>query len=647
VPELARPPDANPAKPRAWAAFSSKRLPASALEWTWLVTGVAAVAAVARQLLFGLAPLFARPARIGHHAWDTAAALRYMAVKAILRFHEFPSWNPYACGGHPAWGAPEGDPNVASPLLPAYLALPLARATHVEILVYSIAGGVGTWLLASRFTRSPALRALAVAVFAFDGRWAMQIAAGHLWHLGYALVPWALFFLDRALGAEPELGRPRGADVVAGAVCLALLVYGGDAYLFPQVALLLVAYVGWVALASRSARPLVAFAQTVAVAAGLAAPKLVPALAVAAHAHRAVTDAASVSPAALSIALLDATQTFRANVPGVSMDAWCEVGLYVGTAGVAWLLLGAVFAAGPREQALRAIAAVSLALGLGPFHGDAPWSLARSLPLLSSQEMPSRWLYLAVLALACVAAGASERLLSRAGRARPWLEALVAAAVIWTSVDIAVVARRALEEEITVVAEPTPEQTSPFVTEAQLPANLQSAAGGASPASLPAERANVGTIECDTFADLANAPGLAGRYALYDGRPTEIGARGRGDADYHGEAFLEEGRGTATITAWAPGRVDVAVDGAQPGDHLVLNQNDDPGWSVDGADSPTRSTTGRHAVTALLRAGTTTVRFRHHTRGAWLGVLLFVVTIALLVRVGRARRGVAAGVLSP
>ncbi len=625
-------PDAPRPSPPLRATLRA-RLPASPSEWVWALSSLASLLVLAWLTVRWVGPVLLRPGVVGKRDWDQAEALRYLTVKSLRVFHQFPSWNPYACGGHPAWAAPEGDPNVVSPLLPVYLLLSLAAAMHVEIVVFVVAAVAGTWLLASRFTRSPALRALAAVVFVLDGRWAMQLAAGHLWHLSYALVPWALFFLDRATFADPSAGPPRRGDVVWAGACLSGMVYTGAVYAWPQTALLLGVYALWLAVAMRSLRPVLALALSTAVAFGLSAPKLLPALDVLARYPRVTIAAVKLSPEALSAALLDPAQTFNVGA-GVGAGPWFEVGIYVGTLAAAWLVLGAIFAGGRREQPLRALAVVFVALALGPFHEYAPWTLARQLPVLSSQAMPSRWLILAVLATACAAAGASERLLVHAGRLRLGLEVALVGAVAWIGLDVTAVARKPLLEELTVTAPASPDQTATFVTETRLPASLQPADASA-PATLPAERANLGTIECNTFPGLSNFAGLASSLPGYDGRPSGIGARGRDDGEYRGEAYLVEGRGLARIVAWAPGAVTVQVEGARAGDHLVLNQNWDPGWSVRGAGAWSY----RNAIAATLNDGTATVRFRYGSWWSWLGLALFAATVAALVAGRRAARG--------
>ncbi len=99
----------------------------------------------------------------------------------------------------------------------------------VEVWGSALLSAVGAWLLAGRFTRSPAARAFVVVAFAVNGRWALQTTSGHTWHLAYAWTPWTLYFFDRA--AAPA-GRRR--DVVFCAVCIAMMVYTGGIYPLPR-----------------------------------------------------------------------------------------------------------------------------------------------------------------------------------------------------------------------------------------------------------------------------------------------------------------------------------------------------------------------------------------------------------------------------
>jgi hypothetical protein len=68
----------------------------------------------------------------------------------------------------------------------------------------------------------------------------------------------------------------------------------------------------------------------------------------------------------------------------------------------------------------------------------------------------------------------------------------------------------------------------------------------------------------------------------------------------------------------------VRVEGARPGDHVVLNQNWDAGWTADGA--PTVAY--KDAVAAVATAADETIHFRFAPRTLGWGVALFAMTLA-------------------
>jgi hypothetical protein len=621
-----------PSTPAALRALRS-RLPASALGWVQLACGVLAAAVVLAMVVYVLRPVFSDPHGYGGHDWDAMESHRYLVQKAIRRFHEFPFWNPYACGGHPAWGGFEGDTVVVAPWMPAYLALSLPVATRVEIVASALWGALGTWLLASRFTRSPAARAFVVVVFAVNGRWALQLAAGHVWHLVYAWLPWSLFLFDRAVGAQPALGPPRPRDAVWLGVCFAMMVYTGGIHPLPQTVVALGAYALILAIATQSARPLGVLALSTAVGVGLSAPKLLPIVEVMQRYARAIDSRESLDLVQLAQLLTNREQPFSVSHAGIAPLTWHEVGMYVGTPALALIVVGVVAARGARARTLAAIGIVFVALALGSFSPYSPWALVHRLPILRSQDVPYRWLYPAVLLLACVAVAAGERLLVRAGRVRPFLEVAALAVVAWMAKDVGAVARLGLEDPMRVAGPKSPESTGPFHVEQRLPRELDYQSGEHAPTTLSAEIANIGTIECNTFDGLNNSGGLAHAVTGYEGRPSGLGAHGVGEAGYRGEAYLVDGVGTATVVGWTPSSVDVRVDGARPGELVVVNQNWDPGWSVDGE----RAIDHEATVAARVAVPAQTLHFRYRPRTLWLGLATFAITVAAIILYARAR----------
>jgi hypothetical protein len=88
----------------------------------------------------------------------------------------------------------------------------------------------------------------------------------------------------------------------------------------------------------------------------------------------------------------------------------------------------------------------------------------------------------------------------------------------------------------------------------------------------------------------------------------------------------------------------VHVEGATPGDLLVLNQNWDPGWRADGVPA----VDSHDAVATVIRAPNETVMFRYRPHFWWLSLTLCAATvggiIAAFERRRRARLRRAAGI---
>ncbi len=611
-----------------WLA-ARRLLPGSALGWVHLATAVLSWAFILAMIGAVLAPTLNQLDTIGSHDWDQMESHRYLVTKTIRRFHQFPFWNPYTCGGHPNWGGFESAVTVVSPWMPFYLFGSLPQALRVEIWGSALMSAIGAWLLAGRFALSPAARALVVVVFAVNGRWTLQISTGHTWHLAYGLTPWALYFYDRAVGSEPGRGPTSFRDVVLCAATLALTVYTGGIYPFPHTVVAIGLYGLFAAALVRSLRPILVGLGVGVLAFGLAAPKLLPVFEVMSRWPRFVDSTESLELSALVQILTSHDQDVFSRPASVNAKwGWHEFGMYIGWPVVAALIVGAIFARGSRESPLKWVGLLFVVLGFGAFDPNAPWPLLHELPVFKSQHVPSRWQYPALLLLLTITAAVVDKALRRSGRARPLLELALLAGVAAVARDVGLVARQPMLHALTTPMPSVAESTGPFHTEIHLPAELAYTSDITS-LSLTAEMANIGTTDCSTF------PGLNMYVRDSSGRASGLGARGVGDPAYRGEAYVAEGIGRATIERWTPNEMTVAVHGAQAGEHVVLNQNWDPGWRAGGEPALDMA----DQVAAQLHGPDSTIVFRYRPRLFWPGVAVFVVTTAgLIARAWLARR---------
>jgi hypothetical protein len=601
-----------------------RSLPRNRQEWTGFSLTLAAATLVVIGAIRALTPVLSNWSTWGGHDWDQVTAYRYVMVKSFKEFGQFPLWNPYTCGGHSAWANVQEVSNLVSPFMPLYLFLDLRHALRFELAGTVLLGLIGSWLLASRYTSSAALRGLVCVTFALNGRWAMQLATGHDWHLYYAITPWVFWFFERALRAEDA--KRRFTNIVLGAVFVASLVYTCAVYPLPHTLTLLGVYALALALSERSARPLGVLLLITSAGLGLAAPKLVPALELMARFPRLVESNEFVELRTLVVALTASGQSPGSALAPIPQWGWHEYGIYVGWIPFLMMLLLVPHASGGPARALRVAALVALLFGLGSFHPQAPWSLVHELPLFSSQHVPSRWLHPAVLLFAVVAMSVLEHLLAL--RKRRWLlEVGLLALLGFVAFDVSREAHRSLRGSFsTNLRELTPARE--YFQVKVVPPELQYDRRDYAPESLPAMFTNRGVIDC-TMMPAQNV--WAPRNAA--GRVIGIGARGRDEADYRGEVFMKSGRGEARFTAWSPNAVEVSFAGAAPGDLLVLNQNWDPGWTANGTPALNDADRASHEVSATSG----TVRFAFWPRGLGWGILAFVLTIAALVtaRLGR------------
>ncbi len=577
-----------------------------------------AVVPVLLLALWVFAPFFADVSTMGFQDWDSQAAYRYVTVLA-LKHGQLPWWNPWFCGGFPAWGYAEGATNLVSPFAPLYFLFSFPLALRLEAVAATVVAVLGAFLLAGRFTRSPAWRALVAAIWVLNSRWALQISSGHLWHLAYAWAPFVFYFYDRAVAERRYvLGGAAGAF-------LALMIYVGGIYPYPQTILVLWLFAIGLAASARNPRPLRTMVVTAFTSFGLAAPKFLPVLSTMRRYPRLIESDEPVSLQSVWIMLTAHQQGFGdyPHLPLRVFWVWWEWGAYVGVAGALALIAAVAVGWKPRLVALKIAALICVVLALG----QGIWQALHHLPVFSSQHLPARVLFLAILLLALVLAAAADEPWARWRARHPWAEAAALAVVCLYALDLASVARQATTApfRLTVPAVPPagefrqeraqhhaygkPDVSPKLRDRYEWPAKIV----------YPSMLANTGMISCY-------------------GVPPEFksAAIGSDQPGYRGLVFVD-GPGTATIADWRPNSVRVRVQGAAAGTRIVYDASFDPGWRVGGRAAES----WRGLVSGPAAPGDSTVEFRYRPVGLAPGLLLFVLTLGVWTVVLRRERRIA------
>lgn len=551
----------------------------------------------------------------GFHDWDIQTSHRELVRQALLEHGEMPFWNPYACGGFPGWGYVESGTILVSPWLPAYLFLPMALALRFEVFGMALIGAAGAYAAASRFSSSHAARAFVVAVWAVNGRWGLQTAVGHTWHLAYAFLPWALFFFERS---RQTSGRK--LDVVLLGASFAALVYGGGIYPLPHTVLALGLYALLLGIFDKSLRPLVILGVGGLCGVGLAAPKLLPMLDVFGKAPRLVPSTESLELGSFFTLLTSPDQSYFSRPAKVSPYGWHEWGMYISLPAVLILTVGVLVVQGKREAALKVTGVFLGLLGLGAFHPSAPWTLMHAfVPVFKSQHVPSRFLYPAVFFLALVAAAGFGRLLDRAGRKGRWIDIGAAGAVFFLALNIARIAQLPMAQSMWMVP-PDNIRKAEFSFDQEVPYHYKRR-DWVGPMYL-AMLGNRGVINC------------------YGTPPFDRhGALARTDRKYRGEVFVGAGQGHASVIKRTLNTATLRVENASDQALVVFNMNFDEGWSTSVGTLVNQD----NRIAVRVPAGSHEIQLRYRAPNFFLGLFIGLATLVASVLVVRRERREATG----
>ena len=585
---------------RQWWSEAARRISrgrhAGRRRWLWL----ASVLVLGWTTLAVLGPMLEDWSTYGFHDWDVMTSYRYITVLSLKEYGEGPWWNPWMCGGFPAFGHYEAASNLVSPYLPVFLLLDVHHAIRVEVAANALIGLAGTYLLAGQFTRSIGLRTLLAIAYGLNGRWALQAATGHGMHLQYCWLPWVLYFFHRAQ-------RPHQLHhaVISGAI-LGYMVFAGAIYPLPHTALALSLYAVLLAGFARSWRPLATLGIAGTCGVGFGAPKLFAVLDGLSRAPRLIESKEVIGLKELVVMLTDPSQAYGRFPIRVPAYGWHEWGLYVGPVFALCLVLGILFARGPREDSLKIVGILFVLLGFGAFHRHSPWALLHHLPIFSSQHVPSRFHYPMILLLGLVFVAWAGRQLDRSLRRHPWLDWLVLAGVALVASDIAEVSARSIAQAFWMEPPDHIERSQLF--EHHTHPTVHYKRRDWAPPILLGMFANRGLIKC---------------YGLdpnFDG----VGAIAADAPDYPGRAYVTQGNGSAEVVEWSPNRVVLRVQGASPEALLVYNMNYDPSWSANGKPALDY----HHSVAARLGGGNETVELSYFPRTFRWSLPLFALTAA-------------------
>lgn len=585
--------------------------------------------------------------------WRHFTMLWEAARVALSDFHQFPSWNPYHCGGLVLYQHPES-PFPGPLFLLTFFWLPTAAAMKVWILVHLICGALGARALVADRGGNAAEQLLAATLMAASGFFAEHIGGGHLSFTPFLYLPLILWAFRRSIERRTPQGVPApsrdglrraepGSDHATGDLRYTIVVAGlfavtvleGGTYPAPLMAVALAAEC-LARLGSAEDRRGMARALPLIVAMFvlLAGVRLLPEV----HYLR---EHPRLEPLDDGIGLSEIfsfwTTRDHARRMATHRYVWPEYDTYVGVVPVALMLIGLLVALAVRDPRRRerridlAMFATLVWCALGRVRPLSLAALLHALPVFRSLRVPSRFLGPAMVGfglLAAAALAAGRRLGERRGpRLARAVLALELALVLGVSLDVTLTNQRVMQQGLDPVLSRRPASAEFFQNSA------------ADYRALPAfPVAGIGTRGCYVAMEWKPAPGiLDGRVPQARLEPPSAGAVGE--------------------TRWSPNELDFEVRLDAPA-ILIVNQNYETGWRAEGggtvgayvvperrfwdirartSELPVKGAIGLLAVE--LPAGTHHLVLRHRPSWLWPGALLSIAGVAMsAVLLRRSRR---------
>ena len=536
-------------------------------------------------------PLFLNMNYTGVGDWDYFCFSNEVSRETILRYKQFPFWNPFASGGLPLHANPQSA--FLSPAFLLSLIFGCAVGFKLEILVSVILGMIGMFLLSNYYKLHPAAGIFASAIFGLSSFFSLHISEGHLTFLGFYLVPYIFLFYLKSFEQKRYM-------FLAGVFITLVVFAGGSFNVLPQLSIFLFAYGIFSSIQKRPFKPFLILIVIFLIAFCLGSIKTIPTLEYLTGHPRLIQSDEKTTIKGLYNVFLNRQRFDGIDFFETQKWGWYEYGAYTGIFPLIFFAFGLVFFI-KKEAPLVLSGLFALFVSLGDFGKFSPWYLLHKLPLFESLHVPSRYIILFIFSLAIVA-GLSFNLFVKElknKKAKYFLFALL----LFIVADLVVVNSKPFERTF---LNPLP----PIVKDV----DFKQIYGVVVP---PPPDSGIMYLNF-----LANR----GTLSSYESVPHQTFAKDSNNPDdYKGEVYLE-GNGTASYAYWSPNKLVVNVV-AQNVTRLIINQNYDTGWRV--KDKVAENFNG--LLSTMVAPSDKIVEFYYFPRPFIIGLMVTAVSIILMI----------------
>lgn len=537
----------------------------------------------------------------GHGDWDQFAFWNAVPRETILRYRQFPLWNPYANGGNVLLAHP--DSPFLSPFYIFVLLFGPVLGLKLEIIIHLIIGLGGMFFLSQYMGMGRCSSYLAAFVYMLSSIYALHLTEGQTEWLALAFVPWVFLYYLKS--------NQEAKNIFVAIFSLGLILTGG-VYVFSLFVVFLSIYAVLKALQLKQFTPLKVL---IFISAGtflLCSIKLFPMLEFLNQYPRLIQEKSGVDVATASQMLLSRQQAFldmrlwdtRVR-NGELVHGWHEYGAYVGIIPLLLFLWGAVKRR-HTDWPLLSAGLITLFIAVGSKFPIDLWGILKNFPIYSSLTVPSRFMFCFIFSIAIFSGfGLSffEKTISALNERKNmhWGEALPIIIVFFVLFDLWQVNSPIFKNAFRI---PSVKVTrNDHFAQRYRDMNLY-------------EKQLSRSSQYPIF--LSNS-GIVDAYEIVYVKRGEV--RTVLDQDYRGEVYLDKSQGRVLMKYFSPNKLVVDVD-AERDDILVVNQNYYRGWKVKKADKVIDAEPFRGLIATPILPGRQKVIFYFIPSGFLLGLLI-------------------------
>lgn len=134
---------------------------------------------------------------VGIFDWHKRLTYSAAARETISRYHQFPLWNPWICGGMSLIGSPAAQ--YISPFIILDIFLGEVIGLKISVIIHFALGMFGLYLLARYLKFNPLSSYVSAFIFSMSGYYAWHIRTGHTNFIVFSWLPWVVYYYLKSM----------------------------------------------------------------------------------------------------------------------------------------------------------------------------------------------------------------------------------------------------------------------------------------------------------------------------------------------------------------------------------------------------------------------------------------------------------------